>query len=148
MVSTAASSPNLRTKLTKARANTLQDGTCPTVRALYIHIASHSTTLANDTSDCPPTSPQHRCSYKRPYRSRRANLALSFGIHIRLHGKAAAASGSFALSCRKILTDSALLSYTIRTRKFRSSKLYAEGLEAAAALLKSIHFFWVSQVRN
>jgi hypothetical protein len=47
VVSTAASSsPSLRTKLIKARANTLQDGTCPTVRAIYIlHIVNPSTTF-------------------------------------------------------------------------------------------------------
>src|SRR5712692_2973699 len=90
----------------------------------------------------PPTSPQHRCSHQRPYRSRRVNLALSLGIiHICLHGKAAAASGSSALTCRRILTDSALLSYTKCTRKFGSSKLHAEGLETAAVPLKSFHFF-------
>ncbi len=35
-----------------------------------------------------------------------------------------------------MLTNSALLSYTIHTRKFGSSKLHVEGLETAAALLK------------
>jgi hypothetical protein len=45
-VSTAAASPSLRTELTKARANTLQDITYTAARAVYIlHIASHSTTF-------------------------------------------------------------------------------------------------------
>jgi hypothetical protein len=35
VVSTVASSPSLSTSLTKARANTLQDGIYPTVRAVY-----------------------------------------------------------------------------------------------------------------
>jgi hypothetical protein len=58
-----------------------------------------------------------------------------------LNSKAAAASGSSALSCKRILTDSVLLSYTIRTRKFGGFKLHVRGLETAGALLKSFHFF-------
>src|SRR5258708_30778547 len=90
----------------------------------------------------PPTSPQHRCSHQRPYHSRRVNLALSLGIYIHLHGKATAASGSSTLSCRRMLTDSGLLSYMICTRNFGNSKLHMEGLETATALQKSFLFFF------
>jgi hypothetical protein len=62
VVSTAASSPSLRSKLSKARANTLQDGICPTVRALYILSPVIAPLFTNDASERPPTLPQHRCS--------------------------------------------------------------------------------------
>ncbi len=157
----------------------------------------------NDASECPPTSPQHRCSRQCPYCSRCANLALSLGIHIRLHGKAAAirwvvwlrsygplrtltnhvynlprghstidpfrpffrltlffpfnlplpelthatlwrfttASGSSTLPCRRILRDSALLSYMICTRIFGSSKLQRGRSQDCRRAAKVISFF-------
>ena len=90
----------------------------------------------------PPTSPQRRCLHQHPYHSRCVNLALSLSIYIHLHGKATAASGSSTLSCRRMLTDSGLLSYMICTRNFGNSKLHMEGLETATALQKSFLFFF------
>ncbi len=65
---------------------TLQEGTCPTVRAVYVFhtITSHSTTFeTNDASDSPAISPQHLRSHQRPLSLVEVQISPSrSGIHI------------------------------------------------------------------